>query len=86
MRGEGGFPLEWRGMGQGEEDKGNHKDGISVTNSESEGDDSEQCIWWEGSVLSLSFIEPHKRDSPNKPERPDEPDPAMQREMLDCKT
>jgi len=36
--------------------------------------DSEAVYLVRKSVLSLSFVEPHKRDKPNKPDRPDEPD------------
>ncbi len=54
MRGERGFPLSGVGWVKGEEDKGNHKDGISVTNSESEGDDSEQVSG--GRVCFVSLV------------------------------
>jgi hypothetical protein len=62
-------------MSQGEEDKRNYDDGLRVTNGESEGGESRGLYLVRGSawfVWSLSLLEPHTRDNP---EKPDEPNP-----------
>ena len=76
--------LSLRGVGEvnGEEDTGHHHDGISVTKSESEGDDSEQCIWCEGlSCLSRSSNHTNQRNQINSKD-PMNQIPAARGEMF----
>ena len=51
-------------MSQRGKDKGNHKDGMSITNGESEADEFRAVYLVRGAVLSLSFVEPNTRDRP----------------------